>query len=184
MPALTNGTTYTFWIASAKPADVQSNVLQAVPVTTPDAPTGLTAVPGNGQVALTWTTPASDGGTAITGYRVSISPQGGPEKSTDIPVITNHTVTDLTNGTTYNFTVSAVNAAGLSAPSIAAGAVPVTTPDAPTGLAAVPGRQVTLTWAAPASDGGAAVTGYHIWWGTGRRTASMSPPPPGTPSPP
>jgi len=168
VPSLTNGTTYTFWIADAKPADVQSNVLQAVPVTTPDAPTGLIAAPGNGQATLTWTAPASDGGTAITGYRVSISPQGGPEKSIDVPIATSDTVRGLTNGTTYNFTVAAVNAAGASAPSIAAGAVPVTTPDAPTRLVAAPGNgQVTLTWAAPASTGGAAVTGYHISWGTG-----------------
>jgi predicted phage tail protein len=172
VPGLTNGTTYTFWIADAKSADVQSNVLQAVPVTTPDAPTGLSAVPGNGQVTLTWTTPVSDGGTAVTGYRVSISPQGGPETSTDIPITTSDTLTGLTNGTTYNFTVAAVNAAGLSAPSIAAGAVPVTTPDAPTRLKAVPGNgQVTLTWAAPASTGGAAISGYHISWGTGPQTS-------------
>jgi hypothetical protein len=165
---LINGTTYTFWIADAHSAAVQSNVLQVIPVTTPDAPTGLTAVPGNGQVTLAWAAPASTGGTAITGYRVSISPPGGPEKSTDIPIASSYTVAGLTNGTTYNFTIAAVNAAGASPPSNAAGAVPATTPDAPTRLKAVPGNvQVTLTWTAPASTGGAAVTGYHVSWGTG-----------------
>jgi predicted phage tail protein len=173
---LTNGTMYTFWIASSDPAQVVSSVVQATPVTTPDPPTGLIATRGNGQVTLTWAAPASDGGTPITGYRVSISPEAGPETSTDVPAVTNRTVTGLTNGTAYDFTVTAINAVGTSPPSNVARAIPATAPDTVTGLTAIPGNaQATLTWVAPASNGGAPVIGYDLYVGTGTGTGGSQP---------
>ena len=38
---------------------------------TPGAPTGVSAVAGNGEIDVTWTAPASDGGLPIAGYLVS-----------------------------------------------------------------------------------------------------------------
>ena len=46
------------------------------PPTVPGAPTGLVATPGNAQVALAWTAPASTGGSPITGYTATASPGG------------------------------------------------------------------------------------------------------------
>ena len=76
----------------------------------PEAPRNLTAVGGDGQVALSWEAPASDGGAAITDYEVRINQTGEwiSIGSTD----TTHTVTGLVNGATYVFQVRAVNAAG------------------------------------------------------------------------
>jgi hypothetical protein len=88
-------------------------------LTVPGAPTGVTGVPGNGQVTVSWNAPGNTGGTGITMYTVTASP-GGAQCSTD--PATTCTVTGLTNGTPYTFTVTATNSQGTgpaSAPSAA-----------------------------------------------------------------
>ena len=87
-------------------------------------------------------------------------------------------MTGLTNGTTYSFTVDAVNDARLhSAPSSPASATPVapvTAPGAPSGLTASAGNaQVSLSWQAPSSDGGAAITSYDVYQG-GKKAVTVS----------
>jgi hypothetical protein len=80
----------------------------AVLATVPGAPTKVSAKAGNASATLTWTAPSSDGGTAITGYVIKAS-HGPVVKVGDV---TSDTVTGLNNGTTYSFTISAVNSAG------------------------------------------------------------------------
>ncbi len=133
----------------------------------PGAPTGLTGTAGNGSVNLSWTAPGSDGGSAITGYR--ITPNIGGTAQTPIltgSTATSRAVTGLTNGTTYTFTVAAINAAGTGPESAASAALTPsagpTVPSAPTNVVGAPGnRSVTLSWTAP-SDGGSAITGYRV----------------------
>jgi hypothetical protein len=104
------------------------------PPTVPGAPTALNATAGNTQVALSWTTPSSDGGSAITGYDVYEGTSAGAEGTTAVNTSflsgTSYAVTGLTNGTKYFFTVEAVNAVGNSPASNEASATPVapTTP--------------------------------------------------------
>ena len=166
---LVNGTTYYFKVTAVNGVGEGPGAeTKAVPVTVPDAPTGLAAVPGNGQVTLSWAAPASDGGSPVTGYDLYVETTPGFTDKTPLADVagTAATVTGLVNGTTYYFKVTAVNGVG-EGPGAETKAVPVTVPDAPTGLAAVPGNgQVTLSWAAPASDGGSPVTGYIIYQGT------------------
>ena len=168
---LTNGTTYYFKVTMVYDdfREGPGAEVRAVPATVPEAPTGLAAVPGNGQVTLSWAAPASDGGSPVTGYHVyqGASPRGETGPVSCSPVTpTSCTVTGLTNGTTYYFKVTAGNGVG-EGPGAEVRAVPATVPEAPTGLAAVPGNgQVTLSWAAPASDGGSPVTGYNLYAGT------------------
>ena len=176
LPALTNGTTYYFEVAAVNTAGQgpRSDEVSAVPLTVPGAPTGLTAIAGNGQVTLSWTAPASDGGSKVTGYNVFEGTTADLSGSAPVTNVTGTTVTlpALTNGTTYYFEVAAVNTAGQGPRSDEVSAVPVTVPGAPTGLTATPGNsQVTLSWAAPASDGGSKVTGYDLYVGT---TADLS----------
>ena len=71
----------------------------------PGAPTGLTATPENGEVALSWAAPASDGGAPVTSYRVYDSTVAGFTPGTPVKSSTgtSATVTGLANGTTYYF---------------------------------------------------------------------------------
>ena len=137
------------------------------PVTVPGAPTIGTATAGNGQATVSWAAPASHGGAAITGYVVT--PYIGATAQTPVPVgplPTSYTITGLTNGTTYTFTVAATNSEGTGAESDASNAVTPTptVPGAPTILrnATAGHESATVSWTAPASDGGSAVTGYVV----------------------
>ncbi|MDR1266334.1 MAG: fibronectin type III domain-containing protein [Propionibacteriaceae bacterium] len=171
---LTNGVTYEFKVASVNPIGLGdwSGLATATPVETvivvPDAPTDLAATAGDAQVALTWTAPASDGGTAVTGYSVQYRAQGAAVWQSQAAVATNATVTGLTNDTTYEFQVAAVNAVGQGEWSNLVQATPTSgivlvPPGPPTGLAATAGdAQVTLAWTAPVSDGGTPLTGYSV----------------------
>jgi uncharacterized protein (TIGR02145 family) len=74
---------------------------------------------GAGQASVAFTAPASNGGSAITGYTVTSSPGSFTATGASSPLI----VTGLTSGTSYTFTVVATNAAGNSLASVASGAV-------------------------------------------------------------
>jgi hypothetical protein len=165
---LTNGTAYTFTVAAINgvgtgPASTPSAAV--TPATTPGAPSGVGGTSGDTQVTLSWTAPASDGGSAITGYVVTPSIGGVAQAPvTFASVATTEVVTGLTNGTAYTFTVAAINGVGTGPASTPSAAVtPATTPGAPTNVTGVAGlTQVTLSWTAPASDGGSAITGYIV----------------------
>ncbi len=101
----------------------------ATTVTGVGAPTALVATAGDTQVALTWTAPASDGGSAITDYIVQYRVTGAGSWSTfadGTSTAATATVTGLTNGTGYDFQVAAVNAAGTGIYSTSVTATPIT----------------------------------------------------------
>ncbi len=84
--------------------------------TVPGAPIIGTAIAGNGQATVNFAAPTANGGSQITGYTVTASPGGVTAIGPASPI----TVSGLTNGTSYTFTVTASNAFGpgpASAPS-------------------------------------------------------------------
>ena len=91
------------------------------PLQAPNAPTIGTATAGNGQVSVAFTAPANVGGSAISSYRVLANPGGIGATTSSSPV----TVSGLTNGTTYTFSVAAVNSYGFSPYSGTASGTPV-----------------------------------------------------------
>jgi hypothetical protein len=88
----------------------------------PDAPTIGTATAGPGQVSVTFTAPVSDGDSAIIDYTATAN-SGGASGTCAGPGACTATVTGLTNGTAYTFTVTATNADGVSLPSGASNSV-------------------------------------------------------------
>lgn len=129
------------------------------PPAAPSPPANVRATPGDQQVGVTWDQSDPHGAT-VTLYTVTASPGGATGTS---PGGGTATVTGLTNGTAYTFTVVASNAVGQSAPSVPSNAVtPAGLPGPPSNVQAVLGdRQATVTWGAAAGNG-APILGYTV----------------------
>ncbi len=127
----------------------------------PGAPTGVSALGGNGRASVSWTAPGSNGGSAITGYTVTSSPGSHTCTTT---TATSCVVTGLNPGGTYSFTVTATNDYGTSGSSSPSSGITIeNVPGSPTSVSAAAGvGQATVSWSAPASDGGSAITGYTV----------------------
>ena len=132
----------------------------------PGAPTDLTATPnGPTQIDLSWSAPVSDGGAAITGYRIEVSANGLAWNDLEADtgsVSTSYSHTGLTAGTTRHYWVSAVNSAGTGAASTVdsatttsdqAGTVTLST------MRPVVGAELTATLSDP--DGGVTDVTWH-----------------------
>ncbi len=165
---LTNNVQYTFTVAAKNGIGTGLASAPMTPITVgaakvPGAPTGLTVVPGNGQVALRWTAPADSGSATISRYVVTPSVGGVAKPARTYNTATTQVVTGLANTTAYRFTVRAGNAAGNSLPTAATPAVIVGTPTVPLSVSGVgaPGR-ITVSWGTPASTNGSEITGYVI----------------------
>ena len=138
----------------------------------PDAPTAVSAVPGNGQATVSFTAPAVDGGEPITSYTVTPSPSGTPASGAGSPI----TVTGLTNGTDYTFTVTAINAVGTGATSLPSNhVVPLAVPGAPTNVVGTAGDgTASIAFTAPTDNGGSPITLYTATSTVGGFTASSA----------
>ena len=148
--SLTNGQSYDFEILAQNSlgASTPSNIVSSTPYTVPGAPTSPSASAGNAEASISFTAPASNGGSSILYYTATSNPGNISATSTMSPVI----VTSLTNGQSYTFTVTATNAAGASASSSASNSV------TPSGLdpsiasftasrtLIAPGATSTLSW--------------------------------------
>jgi N,N-dimethylformamidase beta subunit-like, C-terminal/Domain of unknown function (DUF4082)/Fibronectin type III domain/Bacterial Ig domain len=122
---------YSYSSTSTFPSSTYGNTNYGVDVlyqppapSVPSAPTNVSASPATGQALVSWTPPASNG-SDITGY--TITPYIGSTAQTSIQVnsgtATSATVTGLSNGTPYTFTVAAINGVGTGQPSASTEAV-------------------------------------------------------------
>jgi hypothetical protein len=127
------------------------------------APTGVAATAGNESATVTWTAPGFDGGSAIMSYTVTGSPGGSQTLSCPCTTL-QAIVGSLTNGTSYTFTVHAINGSGSGPESASSNAVtPAAPPGAPTNVIATAGdSQATVSWTAPSANGGSPVTSYRV----------------------
>ncbi|MFN8169603.1 MAG: fibronectin type III domain-containing protein [Candidatus Nanopelagicales bacterium] len=163
---LSAGTPYSFTVvarnaAGDSPASAPSAAV--VPASgPPDAPTDVAAVAGSTKASVSWTPPVGTGGVAISSYTVTASPGG--RKATVAAPLTTATVTGLSNGTSYTFTVVAKNVANQTsvASSPSAPVTPATLPKAPPApLPTAYKAAAVVSWTAPA-DGGSPITGYVV----------------------
>jgi uncharacterized repeat protein (TIGR02543 family) len=162
---LTNGTAVTFAVQAnngAYTSDSSTATIAVTPATVPGAPTGVTGTSSEpGKATITFTAPASNGGSAITEYVITSSP-GGLTCTATVPS-TGCEITGLTNGTAYTFTAIARNLVGNSANSTASAAVtPVGKPSTPTNIVVSAGNaSATISFTAP-NTGGSAITRYDV----------------------
>ncbi len=199
LEALANSTSsngvYTYSAGSTFPTSTFNatnywvDVMFEPPSAPPGQATGVKATAGTGSASLTWNAPSSGG--PVFSYTITPYIGSNPQPSTTIngaPPPTGATVSGLTGGTSYTFTVTASNAVGSGAASEHSNAVTPsapTAPSAPTGVSATEGNgSATVKWVAP-FDGGSTITKYTItpYIGSSPQSATTingSPPEPST----
>lgn len=164
---LTPGDLYTFSVA-ANNADGQgaaASAAQIQAITVPGLPTQVQAVGGNASATMSWDPPTYTGYSAVSSYTV-----GGTDTTTNQAVPTQSGITTTTasftglnNGDSYTFWVAANNAAGAGNQAYTSPVVPASVPGPPQNVVGQAGNTfVSLSWSAPASNGGSALTGYSI----------------------
>jgi hypothetical protein len=173
---LSNNTSYTFVIKATNSAGDSLDSDPSSSITTfdlPGVPTGLSATSSAGTITLTWVAPTNTGGTPITGYNIYDTSGNIYNSSTNAFVsdtgsittignILTINITGLTEGSTYTFSIKAVNLAGLSS-SVSFTSITLGLPTAPLNFSGVSGNtQIIFSWQAPASTGGSPITGYQI----------------------
>lgn len=135
-------------------------------VSAPSAPQAFTADAPvqtlNPIINLAWQAPASDGGSPITGYRLTDTASGAVANFA--PSVTAYQVYPVNHGQTYGFTLAAVNAAGTGPAAAVSVTVPLAPPTEPTSVSALAlgSDSVRLSWGAPVATGGTPITGYVV----------------------
>lgn len=163
-----NGMTYYYAVQALSEAGdgPLSAVVNAIPLGRPGVPISFEVEAGNGQVVLSWEAPVIDGGTPVLGYNVFRGLEPGLLdwlSGVDVNTLTD---SDVENGVTYHYMVTARNIVGEGLPSEVLSATPIGLPSAPGDLAASSGlREVQLTWLVPDNTGGGDLVKYIIYRG-------------------
>ncbi|XP_072046921.1 M-protein, striated muscle-like [Amphiura filiformis] len=175
---LTEGSEYEFRVMAenkagqSKPSDVSDKFVAKPPYDVPGPPGKPEPENINKTtIKITWTPPETDGGSPVTGYiieRCDVSRKRWVRVNREKVTETDYTVTELIEGTEYQFRVSAENLAGVGKPSEPSVTVTAKLPyDAPgkpkkPDVYDVDATEMTVSWSPPESDGGSPITGYIL----------------------
>jgi len=131
---------------------ISQDPVLVVAITTPDAPTSVTATPiSSSSATISWSAPAASGGSALTGYTVTSS---GGQSCTS--TTTSCVMSGLTAGVAYTFTVAATNALGTSTASSNSASLQISAPSAPAPVVVVDNSAAIAAAAAQAAADAAA----------------------------
>jgi hypothetical protein len=146
------------------------------PAANPIAVQNVSVVAGNGTLDVSWDDPAGFGGATCVGYELRIRVAGDPWPGAAVATSTcpssgTHTFSGLTSGTAYDVQIVTVTSDLTTATDIntaVVSGVPAGPPSAPRQLSVIDsaGGEITLYWAAPLVNGGAAITDYEVLIGT------------------
>lgn len=161
---LTNGTSYTFTVVAnnAYGSGLVSNASNsAIPRGKPSAPSITSVTPDNLSAIIAFTPPTDDGTSLITSYTVKSSPDNITATGAASSPIT---ISGLTNGTPYTFTLTATNAVGSGpASSSSNSVVPRGKPFAPTiGTATAYNGYAVVSFTPPTNNNGSRITSYVV----------------------
>ena len=168
--ALANGTTYTVLIKAVNGTGVSaaSGSATGTPATTPGAPSISSITAGDASLTVNFTA-GTTGGSALTTYKYStdggatfVTRTAGTTASPIIISTLSLNGAALSNGTSYDIKIKAVNAQGDGTATGTTAATPGTTPGAPTITGITPSNgQLSVAFNAPASNGGYAISNYQ-----------------------
>jgi hypothetical protein len=165
---LEQGATYTYVVKAVNSAGIGNSLTSAqiLYASVPGAPTNVSSSIVNNDIEVSWSFPASNGGSTITNYSIYkvlnntetlIATVSSSEYSYVIS-------SGLTWGSDYSYAVKAINAIGTGAVSSTTTISYTKAPGAVTNLVANPGSaSVSLSWSAPAFIGAASITSYSIY---------------------
>jgi len=168
--ALTNGVRYYYAVSAVNAVGEGplSSEFSAMPMSNPSAPQSLLALPGVKQISLSWMLPLVNGGSNVTGYKLyrGKTATGQTLIATLGPALT-FTDTGLADGTTYHYSITALNAKGESLHSLDASARTNSVPSVPQGLSVIAGdSQASLAWSLPSDNGGTSISSYNVYRST------------------
>jgi hypothetical protein len=167
LTGLTSGLLYAIYVSATNAIGEgpYSNIIYEAPISVPGAPTGLSGIPGNQQITLSWTAPINNGGSNILNYNVYYSTDNINFTQINVGNVITYTILSLTNTLTYYIYVTAQNIIGEGAATSTITAIPSQIPGPPLNLSDPLPNQILrfyVQWDPPSYSGDSPFSNYIL----------------------